>query len=434
MRKRSVSVEWHVAESEEEWRALHQERERAIQRSTRKSFLRWSASVLLMVTIALGVWQWQQQQETALDSSPDSTVDEHTSDGALAENVGASQQFAIADRGGLFTNDVVRMLEHPEKGIHTFQHVDPALRPVLANALWGAQQALDTSHFHFQYRQIDAKTVTAGAPQIEQIYLELWQSWDLPLTATPFVVQVSELYVRTDLPYVPQQVDQLTVSSPALYPTVAPWTTTDLFVQSVVLLLVDQLLAEAVEHYAIGAARDPMLNGLRLWQLWDLRLPLAEQKTVLVPWLFTDLTTWQAGTPLPVPENYERLCTIYLLWMNRPSQLQIPLLCAEQDQSPLRFAPEVLQRPPVVLPWLNVKHYLDEEADGQLRVRDGRHPGEVVALTMLVDYLVTTHGRAKLPDLLANLNRYRTWDDLLPAVYGVTKSEVEADWRQVLQP
>ncbi|MCB0186181.1 MAG: hypothetical protein KDE31_18050, partial [Caldilineaceae bacterium] len=436
MRKRSVSVEWHVAESEEEWQALRHERERAIS-SQRSSLYRWLASLFLIGLLSFGLWQWQQTLPEAAATAangaamPDGTATPEIEDSLVAATLEPST--AVAARGDLFNNEVARMLERPEWGIHAYQTVDESLRPVLANALWGAEQELVTPYFHFYFRQRDAQTVTTAAPQLDQIYQELWQSWGLSTSSrNKLVVLVSERYMRSDLPYLPQHVAQLTVSSPALYPEIAPWTATDLFTQSVVLLLVDQLLADAIDSYAIGTARDPMLDGLRLWQHWDLMLPLAEPKTALLYWLYVDLPNWQPGTDLPLPENYDRLCVLYTLWMTYPAQLHIPLLCAEQDQSPLRFAPEVVNHPPQQLPWLNVRHYLDEEADGQLRIRDTRHPGETLALAMFVDYLVTTHGRAKLPKLLANLNRYRTWEELLPAVYGVSKESAETEWKGLI--
>lgn len=436
MRKRSADVEWHIAENEEEWQTLRQEHERASGEPTDTASARWLTTVVLITLTGLGLWQWQSRYTPISDttdttiSTDINTIEDATEEAQSIENTIRYTSNPMAAHGGPFNHDVARMLERPEWGIHAYQQVDESLRPMLANALWGAERELESNHFHFRFRQRDAKTVEAAAPELDLIYEELWQSWGVPIApTTKIAVQISEQYVRSDLPYLPRYFDKLTISSPALYPTIEPWTQTDLFIQSVVLLLIDQLLAEAVDFYAIGTARDPVLEGLRLWQLWDLALPIAEQKARLLHWIYVDLPTWQPESDLPVPDNYERLCTIHTLWMSYPAQLQIPILCTEQDRSPLRFAPEVLHHPPTELPWLHNPHYVDEEADGQLRMRLDPHPGEVLALAMLFDYLTTEHGRGKLPDLLTKLNRYRSWDNLLPAVYTVSKETIENGWQ-----
>jgi hypothetical protein len=327
------------------------------------------------------------------------------------------------------------MVEHPEWGIHAYQTVEEPLRAVLAGGLWGAEQELVTTYFQLHFRQLDAKTVATAAPQLDALYATMRQNFGLPTPppAAKMHIQVSEQYLRATVPYRPRNVDQLTVSSPALYPTLAPWTAADLFTQSVVLLLVDQLLAEAVDQHKIGAARDPLLHGLRLWQLWDLTLPLATHQQALVHWIYRDLPAVQPAAAPPMPADYPLFCTIHQLWMDHPAQLQLPFLCTEQDRLPGRLAPRLLQRPPTQLPWLHAPIYLDEEADGQGRTRATAHPGQAIALATVIDYIVVTYGRARLADFVANLNRYNRWEDLIPALFGLSAAEFEGEWQRFVR-
>jgi hypothetical protein len=65
------------------------------------------------------------------------------------------------------------------------------------------------------------------------------------------------------------------VPSPALYWVPVELTDAELLVQSIALPLLEQVLAETSERHAVGASWRPLLDGLRLWQVWDLDLPLA---------------------------------------------------------------------------------------------------------------------------------------------------------------
>ena len=58
--------------------------------------------------------------------------------------------------------------------------------------------------------------------------------------------------------------------------------------------------------------------------------------------------------------------------------------------------------------------------------------GRRVALATLVEYVVATYGRERLPALVAGLGQYESWDTLLPAVFGVSATEFEAGWQAYL--
>jgi hypothetical protein len=57
---------------------------------------------------------------------------------------------------------------------------------------------------------------------------------------------------------------------------------------------------------------------------------------------------------------------------------------------------------------------------------------EFIALATLLDYAVTTYGRKETDTLWAVLHEHKTWETLIPAVFGVPVEEFEAGWQAYL--
>ncbi|MEZ4620231.1 MAG: hypothetical protein R2867_32640 [Caldilineaceae bacterium] len=222
MRKRPFSVEWHVAESEEEWAALRAQSAADATAARPVWVRRWRGTAVLLLIAALGLWVWQRQEplpaggEDQLALEPVGTMAD-----AIPTSVATATRVPLPDSHELFTSDVVRMLERPEWGIHAYQDTTGPLREILTGGLWGAPRETETTFFHLYYRQRDAQTVAAAASRLDGLYTDLLHNWGLPIPAkgTKVVVQVSEQYILQDGPYQPRRVDPITVSSPALYPS-----------------------------------------------------------------------------------------------------------------------------------------------------------------------------------------------------------------------
>ena len=170
-----------------------------------------------------------------------------------------------------------------------------------------------------------------------------------------------------------------------------------------------------------------MLNGLRLWQMWDMDLPLAAWRKDVVQWLYVDLLS-VAGVRQPpmLPDQYETLCAAHKLWLPSPAQINIPLLCADLDLEYQYFSSWVYVDPPTRL------HDIKLHTPQSSPYEEMRHAGQTVALATLIEYAVVTYGRERLPALVAGLGQYDTWDMLLPAIYGVSRDEFEAGWQAYL--
>jgi len=372
MRKRSPILEWQIAESEAEWEALQAHTTPDPPRRTQP--YRWAGVVVLLLIMGVGGW-WAR-------STP--------ADPAQA---------------------------------------DGAQRPPLI--IWGAQERLTTKHFIFHFYQRDVQTVATVAPQVDQFYTMIQQDFGIAAVATPLHITVSITRTLESAPYRPRSFEMLTVPSPLLYPA-NEWREADLLTQSITLLLIDHALAQVVRRHGIGAARYPLLDGLRLWQLWERDLPLAHWQPDLLHWLYIELPTATPEQALPLPAHYAAFCATHTLWMPHPAQLRIPLLCTPLDESPARLPRASLGQPPRHLPRLDTPVYPDEEVDAQGKTTSTRHPGDAIAFATLVDHIVQAYGRDWLPVFVAALGLYATWDELTPAVFGVSAETLEANWQRSL--
>ncbi|MCE7985943.1 MAG: hypothetical protein DYG89_32600 [Caldilinea sp. CFX5] len=156
--------------------------------------------------------------------------------------------------------------------------------------LWGAERSLETTFFVFHFQQNDTPAVTAVAPQLDALYTSLRRNFGLPISLMnlPIALGGEKLHIDVRITHptgAPNQVDALArirVSSPALYVAPVDLTDAELLAQAIALPLLDQVLAQASEHHAIGASWRSMLPGLHLWQLWALDLPLAAWREEVV--------------------------------------------------------------------------------------------------------------------------------------------------------
>jgi hypothetical protein len=225
--------------------------------------------------------------------------------------------------------------------------------------------------------------------------------------------------------------DRIRVPSPALYQAPVELTDAELLEQAIALPLLNYLLAQAREQYAVGESWQPMWSGLYLWQLWDLDLPLAAWREEVVQWLYVGLPAVGSGQSFVLPGRYTALCAAHKLWLPSPAQMNIPLVCADREWEDWYLAPWGSHDPLTRLDQLAVPgrpgSYMGSSDSNQVH-----HPGQTVALATLIEYAVATYGRERLPMLMAGLGQYESWETLLPAVFGVSAAEFEAGWQMYL--
>jgi hypothetical protein len=314
------------------------------------------------------------------------------------------------------------------------------LRTAPDAALWGPARSLETPYFIFRFRQNDAQAVAAVAYEVDELYTTLRRNVGLPITPAglplfngeKLVIDVnltqSSAYAATWF----GAPDRIRVPSPALSLVPAELTNAELLAQSIALPLLAQVLTQASERYQSRTSWRPLLDGLRLWQVWDLDLPLAVWRKEVVTWLYGGLPATHPGQAVVLPERYTALCAAHKLWMTSPVQLNIPLMCAERVWEDGFLAQWVSHAPPTRLDQLAAP-----VRPGEFMAQPGdqfppHYPGHTVALATLVEYIVAAYGRERLPVLVAGLGQYESWDTLLPPVFGVSAAEFEAGWQAYL--
>lgn len=137
--------------------------------------------------------------------------------------------------------------------------------------LWGEPQHLTTRYVVWHYRAQDVAVVATVAPQIEALYATLRRHFalaDETLTA-PLTIEVS-ITPPPAWRAAWRARCQIVVPIPALYRSPVGLTDAELIVQAVALPLLDNVIAQAYTRYQWAAPWQPMVLGLRLWQLWDL--------------------------------------------------------------------------------------------------------------------------------------------------------------------
>lgn len=446
MRPQPPNVEWHIAHDDAEWESLRaQAADVTLARQTRRGSRQFVPLLLLIMGLAgAGGWAWQRtagdaapatlpSEEQVAAESPSPVTDNwdlHPLDTHPPPTPG--QDAASLQRTEAFASqEVVRMLSHPEQALQTYQETSQgALRTALDAALWGPPRRLETTSFVLHFRHRDARVVTRAAVQIEALYQTLLENFGVDPTpeAGKLVIVISELQPpAAALEHWPEE-RHFVVRSPSLYGDnvqIAPET---FLTQAVALKLIDFVLARAARNSTVYASRRHILDGLRLWQLWDADLPLAAWRQEIVQWIYVEAPAARPDQPAVLPARYAELCAEHRLWLPYPAAIQIPLVCTDLDQ--LYWHPDArfVHSPPLVLPPLWAPVYLDEEVDWKGRTRAERHPGQAIALATVVEYAVAAYGRERLPEFVAALGQYESWETFIPAVYGVSFAEFERGW------
>lgn len=444
MSKPDPTIEWHTVESDAEWERLSlprlpDDRLATVPTSRAKSLTKqviWGALVMFLLCVGTGVW-WRytaqlrsQQSEMELRTMLQQKFKEFAPDDAHV----VLQTLMLQDR--LATAQVITEAKNGAavyRQTRFYRQTATGWQPTAPNtALWGPEHSLETPLFIFHFRQYDTATVIAVAPQVDALYTTLLHNVGLPIpaNAAPSVIEVSVTEPPGILTW-RRMPTALRVPSPAVYWAPREITDAELLLQSIALPLSAYVLQQAREHYTVRSAWQPLLNGLHLWQLWELDLPLAVWREDIVRWLYLDVPTTRAEKGVILPKHYEAFCTMHQLWMQSPLLLNIPLVCTKLDWENQFLSPWVLQDAlrrldQIAMPTA-ADEYISPSATSAVF-----HPGQTVALATLIEYTVTIYGRERLPTLLAGLGQYESWYTLIPAVYGVSPTTFEVGWQTFL--
>jgi hypothetical protein len=434
MSKRTPVVEWYMAESDAEWTRLCappllDNTPCAVlatqNRSLSRQFL-WKKVAVLLLLAGIGGWWWYtastqpQQSERgrsaiAQRGDPLTPLNGVTITGQIADQQASAEHRVTMAGQGQVTQEYSALYADLQTG-DTSAHRDMRLQTVefqgdqaIARvvtaatngtpayrqtrffvhtgegwqqtspdpALWGPERRLETPSFSFHFRQNDAPSVIAVAPQIEALYSTLQHNFGLS-----FPPGVEKLVIEVRVTQTPGQVIgwflspiRFVVPSPAVYQAPVEMTDTELLAQSIALPLLEHALLLAHSHHTILATWQPMESGLRLWQLWDLDLPLSTWREEVVKWIYVALPAPRPGQPVVQPGHYPELCAAHKLWMPSPAQLSIPLLCLKPHWEESYLAPWAAHEPPTRLAQLAAPMSLDRYAEMASQMSQQNYPG-----------------------------------------------------------
>lgn len=462
-RKRSATIEWRIAENDREWAQLRQPSTPAVQ--TPRDLRRWVGEVLLLMFVlgGIGGWQWYatqaewqqvaselattiQQEVAGIDPAGSAPVTAQRFDPvALALPVAVKSATPSAQVAptihllDLQANQAIVTVITPTIGqapayrqTQFYRHTTAGWQQTAPDAtLWGAPQELETASFRWRYRERDGQVVAAVAPQLEALYTTMRHNFGLTNAPEPSKL-VLEVSVTQPAGYVSPWFGvaaAYVVTSPAIYQAPVDLTDAELLRQSLALPLLNTVSAQARAQYGRPSAWQPLIGGLRLWQLWELDLPLSTWRGEIVGWLYRELAGADGGQRVGLPAHYAELCTDHLRWFPAPLQIGIPLTCNKLDQQAEHFA-TVAGRNLV----LHLTHHSAPRTGGYAEsfVQGVSERGQTVALASLLEYAVATYGRERLPVLFVSLEHHPSWATLLPSVYGVSVAEFEAGWQEYL--
>jgi hypothetical protein len=304
------------------------------------------------------------------------------------------------------------------------------LRATPVAALWGSPQRRETEHFILHYRRQDAAAVAEVAAQIDGLYRTMHEGIGLAAPAAHDKVMIEIDVEQPPGHYSPGAVvqDTFRIASPALYLAPVELTDAELVSQAIALILLEQTLIEAVQLHDIPRHWQPLLNGVRLWTLWEMELPLSVWRDEVVTWLYTRGPTATDRTSSILPEQYAELCAMHRQWMLSPRHLQIPLRCNDLDRREWLPVWHYVTDPPRQLSELTIP-WRQSIKRGTFRPQ---HPSAVVAQATLIEYGVSTYGDEFVPILIAGLAHHAEWETLLPALFDVSAAQFEAGWHEYM--
>jgi hypothetical protein len=305
--------------------------------------------------------------------------------------------------------------------------------------LWGQARRLESAHFTFNYRSLDQEAVENAAPRIEAIYRRLYQDY---FGIDPGGEKVSVVVDPESLPlsyglqhevprptYIPQN-DRISIGSPAAALTPAELSLDDWMAQAMALALINRLSATAATRYELSSQWHSLQSGLKLWLIWDQQLPLARWRRPIVKLIFSKPLSEFAPDAASLPEFGYSVCASHSLWLSTPLEIGIPLACSGSTPSgyPLQYwiLPVSQSGKISLLSLLQQGHSYD------LTQAPADTMTDIVVLSSVVDYIVASYGRDRLPELLAALPRHGSGETLIPALFGKSPAAFEGGWRGFL--
>jgi hypothetical protein len=297
--------------------------------------------------------------------------------------------------------------------------------------LLGEWRRLETETLIFHYFDLDAAAVEEAAPLLDAFVAGIRADFGLSDAAVQHKLEITVAYTTNrfaanGLEHTVAMKSRLNGSRVIIHTALplpvwmpAAYTDGEAIVQTARLQLADAVIQEVLYHEdeQWRSTMQPWLSllaALRLWEFWESDSPLAVWKDEIV-----EMGMNARVNPGEALVHYDAICHTFGVWDLSPMSMSIPLRCesAGRERYLTAIMPETLD-------------LLLTPGTGCCAIEEIEQPsGYVIALTTVLDYIVATYGRERLPELVGVLGEHEGWETLIPAVFGVSAEEFEAGWQ-----
>jgi hypothetical protein len=276
--------------------------------------------------------------------------------------------------GGLSVQPGLRFYVQTSKG---WQRSDPVA------GFWGPTETLDTAHLHFVFGRRDKSAVEDVAPGADASYMLMRRATG----AAPGLSDLAPIEIVPGyFPFYAQIGDsRLRLTSPSLY-TVPVQERAAVLNRILGIKLADQLMATAAQRSPPKAQWQPLVQAFGTWLKFSTGLGRAPED---------DVAATQRLLRFPLREAWH---------------------LADLQEDVLRYDPAAQTM--VVFTLVS-----DTERQTQRRA----------AAELLIGYIAGTYGIDALPELLLGFAQYDDWEELAPAVLGVSAAELEEGWHTAMR-
>ena len=375
--------------------------------------------------IALEAWTSAPKRVTArTDADPTQRA------GAVADLRDVIPETEIVDvnfDGGLAVAEVLESRAYPDgrsaarRMLRFYRYDGQEWVPAAADdSFLGAPLTLETERFIFKYRKRDRTIVEAAAPAMDAAYAAMRATIGLPPPAAKLTVAVDTSTSRAARPTL--IADELHMPSPALLPVPVDLSGEQLFVWQALPLLAARTLGEAEMVQPVYSEWDYMVRVVYQWLM-------LERNDLQMAWR-ADVLEWRRGVYSPDAANsadyaasLSDLCRTHRVW-ERALWFQgsgVVALC---------LSPEPLQNTRLLGGDDLVSMWQTQAQPSYPYGGSYIDPVDPILATTLLDYAISAHGRDAVARLWQGFHDYRTWEELIPAVLGVSAEEFERGWQE----
>jgi hypothetical protein len=444
---RSTLFNWEFPAENEPWAAqtaLHEgnmpDRASMMARARRAQAI--FAVIILLTCVTLHLWQQAETGAQLLEAEVRAAVATETRLTNNAQSNEPQAQIAAAPmsgqtityhgdvlRGNIVSTFVYSSHSDPNGAIYTMRRrtfyresEDGWARIEPDQAILGSLQQYETAFFTFVHYNIDAASVQAVSADLDALYASVRQDYGLPTAGVHMTILLSNDWPREADGC--RKPNQLGIQSPALALLPPELSESDALHLWLLTALVyharDQAIRVGQFHYnwSYAAAILPHM------QIRQHSAPLSAWYSEFTEWLYSV----DKRTPKPDEETLKQELAELCTRDEFVSRERLVILLASIGQCSIASVHDMrylaMHKPPDQL-----SQFFLLDAEMMITEHYWMH---TLAFETLLNYMVATYGRDKLPELIEGFRHYDSWETLVPEVFGISAEEFERGWQEHL--